>query len=343
MSLIELDGSQGEGGGQILRTALTLSMATGRPFRMRHIRAGRRRPGMMRQHLMCVHAATRISSAQTSGADAGSQTLEFSPDQVRAGDYSFKVATAGSSTLVFQTVTPVLLATKQPFRLELEGGTHNSAAPSFDFIAQTYAAVLRDLGVTCEFQLERRGYYPAGGGRWTAALTPPSTFLPFEWTDRRDLLAPQIKLILSRMAMGLIERERTLLMQGFNCGPEALLFEADTTSPGPGNVGIITLPCHPAQETVTLFGGFGSHIENATRAAIDEVLRFQSIPAPVGLHLADQLMPLLFCVGGGRYITGPLSSHARSQVDVLRAFQPGCITIRELEGKRVDVSIHRNA
>jgi RNA 3'-terminal phosphate cyclase (ATP) len=336
---IELDGSQGEGGGQILRTALTLSMVSGKPFKLSRIRAGRRRPGLMRQHLMCVQAAAQISGAVTRGADPGSQQLEFHPCRIQAGDYAFRVATAGSSTLVFQTVTPALLTTRQPFRLVLEGGTHNTAAPSYDFIATTYAACLKALGVDSQFQLLRRGYYPAGGGQWTATLKPPATFLPFSWLDRRGLEKPQVKLILSRMAMGLIEREKALLVSYLNIDPEALLFEADTTSPGPGNVGIITLPSQPATEIVTLYGGFGNHTENATLAAIDEVKRYQQYQAPVGLHLADQLLPLLWCTGGGEFATGPLSSHARTQMDILRAFDPNCMTETDLGNGIVKVEV----
>lgn len=180
--MITLDGSIGEGGGQILRTSLTLSMVTGQPFRLTHIRAGRRRPGLLRQHLMCVEAATAISGARTEGATSGSQTLTFdpgswlqkalAPSHTTPAEYTFRIASAGSSTLVFQTVVPALLRSGRTFALELAGGTHNSAAPSFDFLAQTYAPCLTAMGVTCKLRLRRRGFYPAGGGDWRAEISP---------------------------------------------------------------------------------------------------------------------------------------------------------------------------
>jgi RNA 3'-terminal phosphate cyclase (ATP) len=334
--MIILDGSLGEGGGQILRTALTLSMVTGQPFRLNHIRAGRRRPGLLRQHLMCVEAATAISGACTEGATSGSQTLVFDPTSpkpnslnsasshpgMQPAEYAFRIASAGSSTLVFQTVVPALLRTGHPFVLELAGGTHNSAAPSFDFLAQTYAPCLAAMGVTCTLQLRRRGFYPAGGGDWRAAITP-AQLKPLHWLHRSDTGAPQAKLYLSRMAARIAEYERDQLADGLGLSRAAVIIEADDTSPGPGCVGIISLPASPIPETITLFGGYGSHTESATQAALDEARQFLAHDAPVGMHLADQLMVLLAVGAGGSYRTGPLSSHAETNTQVIEAFAPG--------------------
>ncbi|MEN4922981.1 RNA 3'-terminal phosphate cyclase, partial [Achromobacter spanius] len=144
--MIELDGSEGEGGGQVLRTSLALSMITGRPLRIQRIRARRAKPGLMRQHLACVHAAMDISGAHCDGAALGSQAMTFTPGAIRAGDYRFAIASAGSCMLVLQTVLPALLAADGPSRIELQGGTHNPLAPSFDFVARAYAPLARKLG-----------------------------------------------------------------------------------------------------------------------------------------------------------------------------------------------------
>ena len=130
--MIILDGSEGKGGAQILRSALSLSMATGQPFRMYNIRASRKKPGLLRQHLTCVRAAARIWSAQVEGAELGSPRLTFKPGPIVPGEYAFAVGSAGSSILVFQTVMPALITTGQSFALTLEGGTHNPAAPPLE-------------------------------------------------------------------------------------------------------------------------------------------------------------------------------------------------------------------
>lgn len=133
MNMIELDGAAGEGGGQILRTALSLSMITGQPFRITNIRAGRPRPGLLRQHLVAVQAAARICGAEVGEVAVGAQTLEFVPGVIRGGDYAFAIGTAGSSTLVMQTVLPALLFADGPSRVTVTGGTHNSMAPPSHF------------------------------------------------------------------------------------------------------------------------------------------------------------------------------------------------------------------
>ena len=136
--MIEIDGSSGEGGGQILRTSLALSMCTGQPFALTRIRAGRAKPGLMRQHLTCVNAAAAVCGAQVLGAELSSQTLHFTPGPVRAGDYAFNVGTAGSCTLVLQTVWPALWMKASPSEITLVGGTHNPMAPSFHFLQRAY-------------------------------------------------------------------------------------------------------------------------------------------------------------------------------------------------------------
>jgi len=177
--MIWIDGSFGEGGGQILRTALSLSLATGIPFRIENIRAGRKNTGLLRQHLTAVRAAAEIGSAEVEGATLGSSALTFSPGAVRAGEYRFAVGTAGSGTLVFQTILPALLRAPAPSRVIIEGGTHNEFAPPFDFLATTLLPLIRRMGARVSLTLERYGFYPAGGGRFVAVIEPcPGTEAP---------------------------------------------------------------------------------------------------------------------------------------------------------------------
>jgi hypothetical protein len=157
--MIRIDGSLGEGGGQILRNSLSLSLATGKPFRIENIRAGRERPGLLRQHLTAVLAAVEVGGAGVEGATLGSTAVTFSPGKVRAGDYRFAVGTAGSGTLVLQTVLPALLTADAPSHIAIEGGTHNSAAPPFDFLDRAFLPLIERMGPKVRLQFERFGFY----------------------------------------------------------------------------------------------------------------------------------------------------------------------------------------
>src|SRR5690349_14635120 len=147
---IVIDGSSGEGGGQILRTSIALSLVTGKPFRIENIRAGRKKPGLLRQHLTAVRAAVAISQARVTGAELNSRTLTFEPSALRGGEYQLAVGTAGSATLVFQTILPALLCAPERSRVTVEGGTHNPGAPPFDFLAHTFLPVLRRIGASVQ-------------------------------------------------------------------------------------------------------------------------------------------------------------------------------------------------
>src|SRR5262249_21779317 len=149
-SMITIDGSFGEGGGQILRTSLALSLVTGQPFHIEKIRAGRKQPGLLRQHLTAVKAAAQISQAQVEGEKIGSTQLTFAPGSLMAGEYAFAVGTAGSATLVLQTILPALLRANAPSRLTLEGGTHNPFAPPFNFLTKAFLPLIRRMGARVE-------------------------------------------------------------------------------------------------------------------------------------------------------------------------------------------------
>ena len=178
--MIVIDGSAGEGGGQILRSSLALSLVTGKPFRIENIRAGRTKPGLLRQHLTALAAATQIGKAKVEGAVLGSKIVSFTPRGVTPGDYHFAVGTAGSATLVLQTVLPALMLASGPSTLVLEGGTHNPSAPPFDFISKAFLPILNRMGPCIKVELERYGFYPAGGGRFRVSINPAAQLSPID-------------------------------------------------------------------------------------------------------------------------------------------------------------------
>ena len=184
--MIIIDGSEGEGGGQIVRNACALSLVTAKPFRITNVRGKRSKPGLMRQHVTAIEAACRIGGATCDGVAVGASEIAFMPAKVAPGEYHFAVGSAGSTNLVFQTVLMPLLLSGGPSRLVLEGGTHNMLAPPFDFIERAFLPVIRRMGARIEARLVRHGFYPRGGGRIEIEILP-GALTPIDCTDRGAL------------------------------------------------------------------------------------------------------------------------------------------------------------
>jgi RNA 3'-terminal phosphate cyclase (ATP) len=205
--MITIDGSEGEGGGQILRTSLALSLVTGQPFRMERIRAKRQKPGLLRQHLTAVEAAKTVGCAEVAGADMNSQTLEFRPELVTPGNYRFAVGTAGSATLVLQTVLPSLLTASATSTSTLEGGTHNPLAPPFDFLARSFMPLIHRMGPCVELELKTPGFFPAGGGRFNARIEPVKQLSRLVLSERGAIRGRRARVWLSKLSPDVAERE----------------------------------------------------------------------------------------------------------------------------------------
>ncbi len=324
--LIELDGSHGEGGGQILRTALALSMCTGTPLRIERIRARRSKPGLMRQHLTCVLAAQEVCGATVIGAELGSQTLEFRPGRVHAGDYRFAVGTAGSCTLVLQTVLPPLMLADAPSRLQLSGGTHNPMAPPFHFLERTFAPLLRRTGVGLDLTLRRHGFFPAGGGEIDATITPAEGGLrPFDVVERGAPLDAFAEALAPALPRGVAERE--LEVMGKLTGWEAMQLRVlpARQNEGPGNALMATLVHEQLTEVFIAFGERGLAAEDVARQLFAEMRAYQASAGAAGQHLADQLaLPLALAVTeSGRaaaYTCTELTEHSRTNFGVIERF-----------------------
>jgi RNA 3'-terminal phosphate cyclase (ATP) len=327
--MIELDGSQGEGGGQILRSALALSLVTGTPFRIENIRAGRPRPGLMRQHLTAVEAAAAVGGAQTSGAAVGSRSLTFEPAAVRAGDYAFSVGTAGSATLVLQTVLPALLTADRPSSLVLEGGTHNPSSPPFDFLAKAFLPLVGRMGARVAATLERPGFYPAGGGRFRVTVAPTKALAPLVLEQRGTIQARRVRAIVANLPHAIGERELNRFAARTQWESSAFSLEAVLNSVGPGNALVAEVESDNVTEVFTGFGEKQVRAETVANACADEVLAYLATDAPVGPHLADQLVLLLALAGRGWFRTMPPTNHTRTQLDVIDRFLGPVISCSE--------------
>lgn len=329
--MIELDGAQGEGGGQILRTALTLSMITGLPFRLTNIRAKRPKPGLMRQHLAAVQASARICAASLSQAEAGSQTLTFSPGAIKGGDYTFTIGTAGSCTLVLQTILPALLYAEAASSVKISGGTHNSMAPPVHFLQRAYGRVLAQMGAKVDISLKRFGFYPAGGGEVVATVEPCTRLKIVELMERGERRNGFAESFVAGVPASVATRELGVIGLGMGWDEAQLLHHALPGEQGPGNALLITLEHEHATEVFAGFGEKSVRAETVAKHLLQEVRDYIASGAAVGEHLADQLMLPMALAGGGRFTTTRLSQHALTNAEVISRFLPVSFDLQEGE------------
>ena len=339
---LTLDGSVGEGGGQILRTGLALSMVTGRPLHITRIRAGRPKPGLMRQHLACVQAAVAVGGGQVDGAELGSQTLVFTPGAVRAGDYRFQIATAGSCLLVLQTVLPALMLAEGESRVQLSGGTHNPMAPPFDFLERAFAPLVRRLGVGLDLQLQRRGFYPAGGGELVAHITPASAttqpLAPVDVLERGPLHNAWGEALVPGLARNIATRELEALGQrmGWTFESGQLRQPPTRQNEGPGNALIATLEHAHVTEVFCQLGERHLSAEQVAKRLVDEVRAYQRSSGALGPHLADQwMLPLALAVWrsgrAARYTCTEVTQHTATNAQTIALGLPVRVQITPVE------------
>ena len=325
-TMIDIDGSFGEGGGQILRTSLALSIVTGQAFRIRNIRAARRKPGLRRQHLAAVNAAAEIAKAKVEGASLGSRELTFKPESIAAGEYQFAVGTSGSATLVLQTILPALIVAEKSSTLVLEGGTHNPHAPPFDFLQNTFLPIVNRMGPTITATLERHGFYPAGGGRFTVLIKPASQLSPIQLLERGKIQRCRAMAIVAGLPEHIAQRELNVVRERLRWTDESL--RPETLPDGPGNVLMLEIECEQITETFTGFGERGLPAERVAEETVGAAKTYLDADVPVGKLLADQLI-VPFAIAASRasrenfrssFKTLPLSSHTATNIEVVKRF-----------------------
>ena len=328
--MVTIDGSEGEGGGQILRTSLALSLVTGRAFRIVKIRAGRRKPGLLRQHLTAVNAAAQVGHAEISGAEIGSQELSFIPQAPTAGEYHFSVGTAGSATLVLQTVLPALMTARGRSTLTLEGGTHNPFAPPFDFLVNSFLTLIERMGPKVEAKLERSGFYPAGGGRFEVAIDPATRLEGFALLRRGEITRRRAQVLIAKLPRHIAERELKVIEKELDWPADDLSIEQVTTSHGPGNVVMAELASAEVTEVFTAFGKLGVKAEAVAAQVVRQVRRYLTADVPVGEHLADQLLLPSALAGNGTFTTVEPSQHTRTNMSVISKFLDVDISLQQV-------------
>ena len=337
--MIEVDGSFGEGGGQIVRSSLALSMVTGTPVRLTNIRARRKNPGLARQHLTAVHAARQVCGGGVEGAELHSRELTFGPGVVQPGEYTFDVGTAGSTSLVLQTVLPALMIADGPSQLRLIGGTHNMLAPPFDYLAHVYLPLVERMGPRFRCELVRHGFYPVGGGEAVVQVQPAPNLKAMKLSERGKLQDRSARAIVSRLPLHIAEREIGTLRSKLGWKKKELRTE-EVDSRGPGNIVLATLEFEHLTE---MFAGFGKQGVSAERVAgnvAKEIKSYLESDAPVGDHLADQLLlPMGIAAHQGessQFRATMISGHTETHVEVIKSFLSVAIDIDETnDGSRL--------
>lgn len=316
--MLVIDGSYGEGGGQIVRSAIGLSLVTGRPFTIENIRAKRKKPGLLRQHLTAVRAAAEIGSAHVRGAELGSARLTFEPGAIRAGNYLFQIGTAGSCTLVLQAILPAMLTGDKPFKIAIEGGTHNPMAPPFDFLQRTYLPILSGMGADVRARLVRPGFFPAGGGRIEIDLVPARTLKPVELVAKGNI-SLSARSLCAQLPDHIGLRELRVVCDKLGMDKEQTEQIRDEDH-GPGNVLSVFARSDQLTETFTGFGEKKISAEKVAHRTVKQVKRYLDSDAPVGSHLADQLLIPMALAGSGRIRTLPPTTHTLTNIEIIKKF-----------------------
>jgi RNA 3'-terminal phosphate cyclase (ATP) len=239
---------------------------------------------------------------------------------VQPGDYHFSVGTAGSTTLVLQTVLPALVTASGPSTLVLEGGTHNPASPPFEFLVKAYLPLLRRMGPQVDAVLERAGFYPAGGGRLRVTVTPAPRLQPLVLPDRGAVRARRACAVVANLPRSIAEREIARLAARLDWPSSAFSVATRADSAGPGNVVLVEIESDDVTEVFTGFGEKQVRAETVADRVAEEVSTYLAGGLLVGPHLADQLVLLLALARGGSFHTGAPSLHTRTQLAVVPRF-----------------------
>ena len=367
-----IDGSWGEGGGQILRTSLTLALVTGRPVLIDKIRAGRSEAGLRPQHLIAVEAARAIAGGRAEGASIGSTSLRFFPrpaeplspeapaaastepsrpgeppgPSVQPGDYRFRIATAGATSLVVQTLVPALALAAGDSTITVSGGTHVPWAPTFDYLARHWAVMLARLGLEVEARLEQAGFYPRGGGSITVSVRGGGRGKPLEALERGSFERAAGVSLVSELPHHIAERQARELERGLrqlglqDAHGEIAVEEVAPRALGPGTAVYVEAQFGAGRAAFTALGQRGKTAEHVAREALNELARYLKTEAAFDYHLADQLLlPLALASGESRFTTSAVSEHLLTNAHVINLFLGPVVEVRGKLGEPGEVRV----
>ncbi len=344
-SALSIDGSIGEGGGQILRTSLTLSLITGLPFTLTNIRCRRKKPGLMAQHLKAVEAASKVGMANVEGARLGSQSLTFEPTCISPGNFELDIGTAGSSSLVLQTILPSLSLATAKSTITLIGGTHVPWSPCFHFLAMHWVPYMRRIGFNLQLELEAAGFYPLGGGRVHAVVQPASKLSPLYLTNRGRLKRIRGISAVANLNASVAERQREQALRRLSEVSKTIEIEiVRLPSPSKGTLLLLLADFENSQCCFQSLGARGKPAERVSDEAVGQLLDFLKTDGSVDPFLCDQLvLPLSLATGVSEVRTSKVTLHLATNAEIVKMFLPVEIEIEGTIGQAGSVRIRRNA
>jgi RNA 3'-terminal phosphate cyclase (ATP) len=329
---IQIDGSFGEGGGQIIRTSLSLAAITGRAVEIYNVRGRRTKPGLQPQHLTAVRAAASLCNAQLSGDSVGSMHLIFQPQNpVQAGEYQFDIGTAGAAPLVVQTVLLPLALTGEASRVRVTGGTHVPHSPAIEYLESVYFPLLRRAGLDVSLQYSSAGFYPRGGGEIEVQIGPSGAPTPLDLTERGKLQNLQSFIVTSNLPEHVAERGASTVERAMKAVGRKVAVELRAKpSPGPGAAVIVAAECENGYAAFSDIGELRKPMEKVAEAPCKEFMRWWKSGAALDEHGADQLvMPMAFASGTSRWTTPVITEHLRTVLWVVQQFVPVQSTLEE--------------
>ncbi|MDZ7344250.1 MAG: RNA 3'-terminal phosphate cyclase, partial [candidate division KSB1 bacterium] len=307
-----------------------------------NIRKKRSKPGLRHQHVACVNAAAEICGARCTGNVLGSETVEFFPTAPRAGNYFFNIPTAGSAMQVVQTVLPILSFAAEPSTVTVRGGTHNPAAPPYDFFHASFLPLLRRVGITAEIELRRYGFFPIGGGEIAVKIFPSSQ--PphaFAFHHRGELISVHSEILISRLPQSIAQRESKILQQHLQWPAAKIKITEISDSPGPGNVILIHARYGETTYLFTAFGQRGKPAEKVALEACETYLDFHRSNTALDEHLTNQIILYLALKNGGAFTSHSLSRHTETNIEVLKRFLEATITVEKKDDRCFEIHVER--
>jgi RNA 3'-phosphate cyclase len=322
--MIHIDGAQGEGGGQILRSSLTLSILTGKPVSLTNIRARRSRPGLMAQHLNAVRAAAAVGKARVEGAQLHSLSLVFAPQTAGSGKFQFDIGTAGSTSLLLQTILLPLSFAPGESQVVITGGTHVPWSPCFHYLQWHWLKAMRQIGFDFDLEMDLAGFYPQGGGRICATIRPVTELKPLCLTKRGRLENMWGFSAVANLDLSIAQRQKKQALKRLEAMGVTLAIE------------VVRMPAHSRGTMLLLLAEFehsrcctyalgarGKPAEQVADEAVADLEAFLATDATVDPYLADQLiLPLALAPGSSKLHTSRVTQHLLTNAEVLRRFLP---------------------
>ena len=322
---IHIDGGQGEGGGQILRTSMALAALLRRPVEIDNIRANRSQPGLKTQHLAGVKALARITEAETKGAHMHSTSLTFTPRTIKAGRYRFEITTAGAAGMLFGAVLPVLLYASESSEVVVTGGTHVPFSPPYHYLEKVFLPGLQKMGGSVNLQLGRWGFYPRGGGEIRAHVKPCRRLHGLQLAERGQLKSLQLTAFSSvSLPEHIAQREIAYLEMHLYEHEDKLKAKSSTCqASSPGNFVFLEADYEAAAAGFSALGERGRPAEEVAAEAYRHFKDFEKSAATVDSHLADQLILYAALANGDSfYITEKVTGHLTTNSDIIQKFLP---------------------